>query len=221
MAGMAGCAAAVVGQAEFLGQTLCNNHHRPTTTTTAAGGALQVVSLFGKKKPAASAKKAVQKAVAKVNKPTNEELAKWYGMSDLFSSAPSFTHFIHSLSLSQMLLSWYFCFWVWNWVHMSKHPFLLQLLELDLYVRKCNTHSLNLLEHQQKSLTAAFCIAQSSKKKGMENEMAELACREMVEWVGAMMFSLLLFLSAGFLQALTAESIFPKVCLTNLTFLHT
>jgi len=100
MAGMAGCAAAVVGQAEFLGQTLCNNHHRPTTTTTAAGGALQVVSLFGKKKPAAAAKKAVQKAVSKVNKPTNEELAKWYGMSDLFSSAPSFTHFIHSLSLS-------------------------------------------------------------------------------------------------------------------------
>jgi light-harvesting complex II chlorophyll a/b binding protein 5 len=77
MAGMAGCAAAV-GQAEFLGQTLCNNHHRPTTTT-AAGGALQVVCLVGKKKPAAAAKKAVQKAVAKVNKPTNEELAKWYG----------------------------------------------------------------------------------------------------------------------------------------------
>jgi hypothetical protein len=44
---------------------------------------------------------------------------------------------------------------------------------------------------------------------------------EMVEWVGAMMFSLLLFLSAGFLQALTAESIFPKVCLTNRTSLHT
>jgi light-harvesting complex II chlorophyll a/b binding protein 5 len=80
MAGMAGCAAAVVGQAEFLGQTLCNNHHRPTTTTTtAAGGALQVVSLFGKKKPAAAVKKAVQKSVAKVNKSTNEELAKWYG----------------------------------------------------------------------------------------------------------------------------------------------
>jgi len=84
MAGMAGCAA-VVGQAEFLGQTLCNNHHRPTTTT-AAGGALQVVSLLGKKKPAVAAKKpavaakkAVQKAVAKVNIPTNEELAKWYG----------------------------------------------------------------------------------------------------------------------------------------------
>ncbi|CAK9202437.1 unnamed protein product, partial [Sphagnum jensenii] len=34
---MAGCAAAVVGQAEFLGQTLCNNHHRPTTTTAAGG----------------------------------------------------------------------------------------------------------------------------------------------------------------------------------------
>jgi hypothetical protein len=98
---MAGCAA-VVGQAEFLGQTLCNNHHRPTTTT-AAGGALQVVSLLGKKKPAAAAKKAVQKAVAKVNKPTNEELAKWYGMSDLFSSAPSFTRFTHSLSLSLSL----------------------------------------------------------------------------------------------------------------------
>jgi hypothetical protein len=119
MAGMAGCAA-VVGQAEFLGQTLCNNHHRPTTTT-AAGGALQVVSLLGKKKPAVAAKKpavaakkAVQKAVAKVNIPTNEELAKWYGMSDLFSSAPSFTHFTHSLSLflSQMLLSCYLCFWV-------------------------------------------------------------------------------------------------------------
>ncbi|CAM6029661.1 unnamed protein product [Sphagnum balticum] len=84
MAGMAGCAA-VVGQAEFLGQTLCNSHHRPTTTT-AAGGALQVVSLLGKKKPAVAAKKpavaakkAVQKAVAKVNIPTNEELAKWYG----------------------------------------------------------------------------------------------------------------------------------------------
>jgi hypothetical protein len=105
MAGMAGCAAAVVGQAEFLGQTLCNNHHRPTTTTTtAAGGALQVVSLFGKKKPAAAVKKAVQKSVAKVNKSTNEELAKWYGMSDLFSSAPSFTHFIHSLSLSNALV---------------------------------------------------------------------------------------------------------------------
>jgi hypothetical protein len=37
-----------------------------------------------------------------------------------------------------------------------------------LYVRKCNTHSLNLLQHQQKSLIAAFCIARLSKKKGME-----------------------------------------------------
>jgi E3 ubiquitin-protein ligase DOA10 len=59
------------------------------------------------------------------------------------------------------------------------------------------------------------------KEEGYGDEMVELACREMVEWVGAMMFSLLLFLSAGFLQALTAESIFPKVCLTNRTFLHT
>jgi hypothetical protein len=59
------------------------------------------------------------------------------------------------------------------------------------------------------------------KEEGYGDEMVELACREMVEWVGPVMFSLLLFLSAGLLQALTAESIFPKVCLTNRTFLHT
>jgi light-harvesting complex II chlorophyll a/b binding protein 5 len=44
-------------------------------------GLLQVVSVLGTKKKLAAgpAKKAVQKAVAKVNRPTNEELAKWYG----------------------------------------------------------------------------------------------------------------------------------------------
>jgi hypothetical protein len=48
-----------------------------------------MVALLGKKKVAAPVpvkkvaapvKKAAQKAVAKVNRPTNEELAKWYGM---------------------------------------------------------------------------------------------------------------------------------------------
>jgi hypothetical protein len=48
-----------------------------------------MVALLGKKKVAAPVpvkkvaapvKKAAQKAVAKVNTPTNEELAKWYGM---------------------------------------------------------------------------------------------------------------------------------------------
>lgn len=48
-------------------------------------GLLQVVSVLGTKKKLAAgpAKKAVQKAVAKVNRPTNEELAKWYGTSVL------------------------------------------------------------------------------------------------------------------------------------------
>jgi hypothetical protein len=39
-----------------------------------------MVALLGKKKVAGPVKKAAQKAVAKVNRPTNEELAKWYGM---------------------------------------------------------------------------------------------------------------------------------------------
>jgi light-harvesting complex II chlorophyll a/b binding protein 5 len=73
---MAGCAA--VGQAEFLGQAICNSG-ATTRNGTARPGALQMVALLGKKKVAAPVKKAAQKAVAKVNRPTNEELAKWYG----------------------------------------------------------------------------------------------------------------------------------------------
>ncbi len=88
---MAGCAA--VGQAEFLGQAICNSG-ATARNGTARPGALQMVALLGKKKVAAPVKKvaapvkkvaapvkkAAQKAVAKVNRPTNEELAKWYGM---------------------------------------------------------------------------------------------------------------------------------------------
>ncbi len=86
MAAMAGCAA--VGQAEFLGQAICNSG-ATARNGTARPGALQMVALLGKKKVAAPVpvkkvaapvKKAAQKAVAKVNRPTNEELAKWYGM---------------------------------------------------------------------------------------------------------------------------------------------
>jgi len=73
---MAGCAA--VGQAEFLGQAICNSG-ATARNGTARPGALQRVALLGKKKVAAPVKKAAQKAVAKVNRPTNEELAKWYG----------------------------------------------------------------------------------------------------------------------------------------------
>ncbi|CAK9221502.1 unnamed protein product [Sphagnum jensenii] len=76
MATMAGCAA--VGQAEFLGQAICNSG-ATARNGTARPGALQMVALLGKKKVAAPVKKAAQKAVAKVNRPTNEELAKWYG----------------------------------------------------------------------------------------------------------------------------------------------
>ena len=81
-------AAMAAARAEFLGQSLSaatsasvSNAIRP-----AAG---QVVALFGKKKAAAvaapvkKAAKAVQKTAAKgaakVNRPDNEELAKWYG----------------------------------------------------------------------------------------------------------------------------------------------
>ncbi|CAM6028030.1 unnamed protein product [Sphagnum balticum] len=76
MAAMAGCAA--VGQAEFLGQAICNSG-ATARNGTARPGALQMVASLGKKKVAAPVKKAAQKAVAKVNRPTNEELAKWYG----------------------------------------------------------------------------------------------------------------------------------------------
>jgi len=74
---MAGCAA--VGQAEFLGQAICNSG------ATARNGTKKVAAPVKKvaapvKKVAAPVKKAAQKAVAKVNRPTNEELAKWYGM---------------------------------------------------------------------------------------------------------------------------------------------
>jgi len=73
---MAGCAA--VGQAEFLGQAICNSG-ATARNGTSRPGALQMVALLGKKKVAGPVKKAAQKAVAKVNRPTNEELAKWYG----------------------------------------------------------------------------------------------------------------------------------------------
>jgi len=85
MAALAGrCTAAVVGQAEFLGQALSGG---ASVSSSNGGGAvmmpglLQVVSVLGTKKKLAAGpvKKAVQKAVAKVNRPTNEELAKWYG----------------------------------------------------------------------------------------------------------------------------------------------
>ncbi|CAM6034810.1 unnamed protein product [Sphagnum compactum] len=85
MAALAGgCTAVVVGQAEFLGRALSGG---ASVSSSNGGGAvmmpglLQVVSVLGTKKKLAAGpvKKAVQKAVAKVNTPTNEELAKWYG----------------------------------------------------------------------------------------------------------------------------------------------
>jgi light-harvesting complex II chlorophyll a/b binding protein 5 len=85
MAALAGgCTAIVVGQGEFLGRALSGG---ASVSSSNGGGAvmmpglLQVVSVLGTKKKLAAApvKKAVQKAVAKVNRPTNEELAKWYG----------------------------------------------------------------------------------------------------------------------------------------------
>jgi light-harvesting complex II chlorophyll a/b binding protein 5 len=85
MAALAGgCTAAVLGQAEFLGRALSGG---ASVSSSNGGGAvmmpglLQVVSVLGTKKKLAAGpvKKAVQKAVAKVNRPTNEELAKWYG----------------------------------------------------------------------------------------------------------------------------------------------
>jgi hypothetical protein len=89
MAALAGgCTAVVVGQTEFLGRALSGG---ASVSSSNGGGAvmmpglLQVVSVLGTKKKLAAGpvKKAVQKAVAKVNRPTNEELAKWYGMSVL------------------------------------------------------------------------------------------------------------------------------------------
>jgi hypothetical protein len=89
MAALAGgCTAVVVGQAEFLGRALSGG---ASVSSSNGGGAvmmpglLQVVSVLGTKKKLAAGpvKKTVQKAVAKVNRPTNEELAKWYGMSVL------------------------------------------------------------------------------------------------------------------------------------------
>ncbi|CAK9864504.1 unnamed protein product [Sphagnum jensenii] len=85
MAALAGgCTAVVVGQAEFLGRALSGG---ASVSSSNGGGAvmmpglLQVVSVLGTKKKLAGGpvKKTVQKAVAKVNRPTNEELAKWYG----------------------------------------------------------------------------------------------------------------------------------------------
>lgn len=75
-------------RAEFLGQSL-SSATSPSVSNAIRPAAGQVVALFGKKKAAAvaapvkKAAKAVQKTAAKgaakVNRPDNEELAKWYG----------------------------------------------------------------------------------------------------------------------------------------------
>ena len=91
-------------KAEFLGQSVVASK---SGVVTHRQGALRVVSLLSKgKKVAAKATKqvkkaapksagpvkkaagAVKKAVAKVNRPSNEELAKWYG--EYRQSGPGF-----------------------------------------------------------------------------------------------------------------------------------
>lgn len=77
-------AAMAAAKAEFLGQSVVASK---SEVVSERKGALRVVSLLGKaKKAAAPAKKAagkaagaVKKASVKVNVPSNEELAKWYG----------------------------------------------------------------------------------------------------------------------------------------------
>lgn len=77
-------AAMAAARAEFLGQSL-SSATVPSVSNAIRPAAGQVVAIFGKKKAAAAAApvkkaaKAVQKAAAKVNRPDNEELAKWYG----------------------------------------------------------------------------------------------------------------------------------------------
>lgn len=90
MATMAGCAAA---RAEFLGQSI--SAAAPAASNAVRASSVQVVSLFGKRKAAATevkkAEKNVKSAANQVSKfvaktarkaaaPNNEELAKWYGM---------------------------------------------------------------------------------------------------------------------------------------------
>jgi light-harvesting complex II chlorophyll a/b binding protein 5 len=89
-------AAMAAAKAEFLGQSVVAS--KSDVVAQKQGGALRVVSLFSKgkqvakqvkkavPKAATAAKKAVPKATtavkrtaAKVNRPNNEELAKWYG----------------------------------------------------------------------------------------------------------------------------------------------
>jgi hypothetical protein len=89
-------AAMAAAKAEFLGQSVVAS--KSDVVAQKQGGALRVVSLFSKGKQVAkqvkkavpkavtAAKKAVPKATtavkrtaAKVNRPNNEELAKWYG----------------------------------------------------------------------------------------------------------------------------------------------
>ena len=71
-------------RAEFLGQSL-SSATSPSVSNAIRPAAGQIVAIFGKKKAAAvaapvkKAAKAVQKTAAKVNRPDNEELAKWYG----------------------------------------------------------------------------------------------------------------------------------------------
>ncbi len=72
-------------KAQFLGQSVVASR---SGVVAERQGALRVVSLLGKGKKAAekatkevkkAAPKAAKKAAAKVNRPSNEELAKWYG----------------------------------------------------------------------------------------------------------------------------------------------
>jgi len=78
-------------RAEFLGQSLSAAATPSVSNAARPAASLKVVSLFnfGKKKAAAAAapvkkaaktvQKSASKAASKVNKPDNEELAKWYG----------------------------------------------------------------------------------------------------------------------------------------------
>jgi hypothetical protein len=78
-------AAMAAAKAEFLGQSVVAS--KSDVVAQKQGGALRVVSLLSKgKKVAQQVKKAAPKAAqqvkrtaAKVNRPNNEELAKWYG----------------------------------------------------------------------------------------------------------------------------------------------
>ena len=91
-------AAMAAAKAEFLGQSVVASK---SDVVAQKQGGLRVVSLFSKgKKAVAKATKevkkaapkvapkaasAAKKAVAKVNRPDNEELAKWYGKYSQFS----------------------------------------------------------------------------------------------------------------------------------------